>query len=368
MGTFACSTGENIGDKQKAGDKKTPEGVYFFTRTISQKQLQAQYGIGAFVLNFPNSMDRKEGKQGNGIWLHGTDKKLVPFDSRGCIAMENENLLQIGPYIELLRTPIIIEDQIEYKPAGILQKEKEEISDFLLQWEKSWEEKDVDQYTQCYANEFTAGSRDLRAWRSYKQKINQRYKFIDVLIQDIHILKHTNTFLVSFLQDYDSDGLSSTGFKRLFLQKNSEVLKISDEKWLSSAATETNALGVKITEERKIRRLLNTWVHAWEDEKLDKYMNCYARDFKAEGKSWAQWKEYKENINKKAKNIKISIINPKLNRRDNQATVSFRQQYRSNILRDYGLKTIILQKRNDHWKICGEEWQALPRVPTDKST
>ncbi len=35
--TFACATGENSGLKKKKGDKRTPEGVYFFTRVIEKQ-------------------------------------------------------------------------------------------------------------------------------------------------------------------------------------------------------------------------------------------------------------------------------------------------------------------------------------------
>ena len=34
VSTYGCATGENPGDKQVSGDKRTPEGIYFFTKAV----------------------------------------------------------------------------------------------------------------------------------------------------------------------------------------------------------------------------------------------------------------------------------------------------------------------------------------------
>ncbi|UCG79592.1 MAG: L,D-transpeptidase family protein, partial [Desulfobacterales bacterium] len=86
---FPCSTGEVAGRKQKSGDRRTPEGIYFFTAAFEKKYLAPIYGIGAFVLDYPNFLDRKFERAGNNIWLHGTDKPIKPRDSNGCIVMNN---------------------------------------------------------------------------------------------------------------------------------------------------------------------------------------------------------------------------------------------------------------------------------------
>ena len=59
--------GKKPGPKQTEGDHRTPEGIYFLTDFIAQKQLfeqygkqvAAQYGNGAFVMDYPNPVDRR---------------------------------------------------------------------------------------------------------------------------------------------------------------------------------------------------------------------------------------------------------------------------------------------------------------------
>ena len=56
---FTCSTGENDGPKTKRNDRKTPEGIYFFTRSIPKKDLGPIYGVMAFPIDYPSPMDKK---------------------------------------------------------------------------------------------------------------------------------------------------------------------------------------------------------------------------------------------------------------------------------------------------------------------
>ena len=67
---FECIHGRVEGDKQKEGDLKTPEGVYFITQVITQKLDYMEYGPSAVALNYPNPADRLRKKTGSGIWLH----------------------------------------------------------------------------------------------------------------------------------------------------------------------------------------------------------------------------------------------------------------------------------------------------------
>jgi len=58
-------------DKLREGDQKTPLGVYHVTSMIPGAKLPDLYGWGAFPINYPNDWDRRAGKTGYGIWLHG---------------------------------------------------------------------------------------------------------------------------------------------------------------------------------------------------------------------------------------------------------------------------------------------------------
>ena len=76
-----ATTGRAGGDKLVEGDLRTPEGIYFLTKVIEDRDLPALYGIRAFVLDYPNLFDSLDGKTGSGIWLHATDEPLKALSS-----------------------------------------------------------------------------------------------------------------------------------------------------------------------------------------------------------------------------------------------------------------------------------------------
>lgn len=53
------SIGENGAGKQRAGDRKTPLGIYFITRQTSTEKLHEKYGATALLLDYPNAWDRR---------------------------------------------------------------------------------------------------------------------------------------------------------------------------------------------------------------------------------------------------------------------------------------------------------------------
>jgi hypothetical protein len=59
--------GRRSGDKKVLGDKKTPEGIYFF-RTIHEAEMlnYDEYGSRAYTMDYPNLFDVRARK--NGLW------------------------------------------------------------------------------------------------------------------------------------------------------------------------------------------------------------------------------------------------------------------------------------------------------------
>jgi len=129
-----CSTGKNKGTKIRSGDARTPEGIYFPIKFFPDGDLSAIYGPMAFDLSYPNILDKKEGKDGNNIWIHGTDKPLSPYQSNGCIALENGDIKYVSRFITLNETPIIIEDYIKWVPALIRVSLEEDLISFVDRW------------------------------------------------------------------------------------------------------------------------------------------------------------------------------------------------------------------------------------------
>ena len=109
--SYRVTTGKVKGDKEREGDLKTPEGIYFFTRYIDGRRLHSRYGVGALVMDYPNPFDRLKGKGGYGIWLHATDEPQRlerPRDTRGCVVTTNEDFLDIKRTIKIRLTPIVV--------------------------------------------------------------------------------------------------------------------------------------------------------------------------------------------------------------------------------------------------------------------
>ena len=154
---FYVSTGKRNGNKEAAGDLRTPEGVYFITSEIPDKKLPEKYGVVAFPTNYPNAFDRHLGKTGEGIWLHGTDKiyySRPPMDSEGCVAMTNLDLSTIRHLIVPGLTPIVIAESVQWVDRATWEATREQLMTAVEQWRHDWESMDVDSYLSHYAPDF----------------------------------------------------------------------------------------------------------------------------------------------------------------------------------------------------------------------
>jgi len=72
---------------------------------------------------------------------------------------------------------------------------------------------------------------DFERWKKYKESLNKQYKFINVSLSDIKILRHNHHIVVSFAQHYKNDRLTSMGVKRLYLVNENASWKIIGEEW-----------------------------------------------------------------------------------------------------------------------------------------
>jgi len=115
--TFYASFGEKKGRKKKEGDHRTPIGIYFATNIATRGEVPDEsYGAVAIPLNYPNPIDQRSKKTGYGIWIHGTDniERLADKSaSRGCIVLENKEILKLYKNIHANKTPIIVTNSFE---------------------------------------------------------------------------------------------------------------------------------------------------------------------------------------------------------------------------------------------------------------
>jgi len=390
--TFVCATGENSGGKKSRGDKRTPEGVYFFTRVIESKNLSSIYGIRAFPMDYPNLFDRMDYLRGDGIWLHGTDKPLTPYSTSGCIVLDNRDVAELSQYIRLRQTPIIIEEKILYTTLKELNGERERFRGYLSEWKKSWETKQLDEYMSFYSKNFKSKGQDWKGWRDYKYRLNQQYKTIQITIDPPTILKHNRNVVAAFFQSYRSDRHFNEGTKRLYFSPEGNDWKIIGEEWnpqrggeappplpeatlVAFLSTKTSPpkpemapsqpsakpLPVPIKPDQdllqkaqEIHAFLASWKESWETKDLDRYMDFYAKSFRGQGKGWGQWREHKKNLNSLYRQIQVSLQDVKILYKNGDVLVSFRQTYRSDGLRSTGQKSLLLKEEGNSWKITRE--------------
>ena len=93
--------------KKKEGDEKTPEGIYFITKKYIDNKVTV-FGTKAFHLNYPNIFDTIDGRDGNGIYIHGTNRKLRHNNTNGCVTLNDHDLASLAKSLKVDTMPIII--------------------------------------------------------------------------------------------------------------------------------------------------------------------------------------------------------------------------------------------------------------------
>jgi len=226
---YPCSTGENRGPKTKKNDKKTPEGIYFVINSFLRKDLTPIYGDRAFPLDYPNERDRKLGRKGYGIWIHGTNEVLKPHDTNGCIVFTNEDIRDLAGYVSERYTPVIITQEINFVEKERLLRERAQLKSFIDNWANAWKGGHIDRYMSFYAKDFAGQGKTRLQWQAYKKRLSQRYGAVEISIENLQILREGGIVLAKFKQTYRADGFHSFGEKRLYLQQKSPEWKIVDE-------------------------------------------------------------------------------------------------------------------------------------------
>ncbi|MGK7345862.1 MAG: L,D-transpeptidase family protein [Candidatus Nitrospinota bacterium M3_3B_026] len=104
---YDAALGEKRGDKQKSGDRKTPEGLYHVVGIKKDSELPAEYGPGAFVLDYPNDLDAALSKTGDGIWIHGSGLGERVAKTKGCVEINDFDIVDLDRFTDV-GTPVYI--------------------------------------------------------------------------------------------------------------------------------------------------------------------------------------------------------------------------------------------------------------------
>jgi murein L,D-transpeptidase YafK len=217
---FYISLGKNGVEKQREGDQKTPLGVYTVIGT--KEKLPDFYGPRAFPLSYPNDWDRLHGRNGHGIWFHGTPSETYsrpPWATDGCVVLTNDDLARLAPYLDVSRTPVVIGQSIAWHDPARWQADRDAFLAEFAHWRSDWESLDMNRYFAHYSAQFQPGSGGEAAWKSRKRKANAGKTWIKVGVSDLSLIAYpdaNDVVMVTFAQDYRSNNMSNRTLKRQY--------------------------------------------------------------------------------------------------------------------------------------------------------
>ena len=232
---FYVTIGKAGAGKQREGDNRTPIGIYTISSFKSPRELTDFYGGGAFTLSYPNEWDTRQGRNGHGIWIHGSPSNTysrTPRASEGCVVLANDDLTRLGLYIQTGKTPVIIAEQVEWVAYDTLDARRNDLAAALDEWRTDWESRDAVRLLGHYSASFRTESQDLQSFGASKQQVNAAKSWIKVGLSKVNLMlypERPDFALVSFEQDYQSSNLSDRTTKRQFWSREKGRWKIIHE-------------------------------------------------------------------------------------------------------------------------------------------
>jgi len=368
--TMKCSTGKARGDKQVSGDKKTPVGAYFFTEEFSDQELAPLYGTRAFPIDYPNLMDRREGRNGYAIWMHGTNRPLKDRDSNGCIALVNQDIDKLSGFISLQDTPILIAEKIGYKPYAQAQSENAAIRSFLAGWNKALATGTYHDYLAHYDSQYLP---DISWWMQWIRARNPSPPATGVVatrLDYLGIYKHRELYVAMFDQRLSVGDMDTVaGRRKIFIAHiNGDPRIVGDSFMASDDGKSKQSAGYPLvvaaqtlqsrhSGDEAIASLVDRWLAAWSGKDINAYGDCYSNHFRSKRMNKQKWLAYKDRLNKTYSFIQVTGENIKILRDQDNATVTLFQTYTSNAIKAKGVKTLSLRMEDGKWKIFRETFR-----------
>ncbi len=360
-----CSTGEVAGPKSRAGDKKTPEGVYFLQDEYEDRYLTPIYGKKAFPTDYPNCLDHRLGNQGSAIWIHGTNKVLKPMDSNGCIALENDNVVALSQYIHLNATPLIIVEEIAAGLPEKMAQSRQRLTAFISGWIAALETGTYQEFQAYYE---TGGVLDITWWNTWSKwrDIAAREKAgIALQLENTGIYVH-NKVVVAIMDMYLAVGKvrKYLGKRQLFIGGTENRPVIIGDCFQKKAAPYETSSAVLLAAvqdmvqgaDDEVLSMVTRWLAAWSAKDMTTYASFYADTFFSQGLGKGAWMRQKKQLAGKYDYINVTGSDYRVNRQKDGCVVSFLQDYRSSGFAVQGRKEIRLIHHGGVWKINHESW------------
>jgi murein L,D-transpeptidase YafK len=194
------------------------------------------YGEGAYPLNYPNEWDKHQGKNGYGIWLHGTPLTTYsrpPRASDGCVVIANQDLKSLSHILSGGNTPVIIANNLEWLDANASIAAKATLEEAVESWRQDWQTQDTHKYLNHYSKTFFSPQADFSQWAKEKRYIHSKKAKLEISLSNISMFRYPDPNLhmavVSFDQDYKSETLVSSIRKRQYWVLENQRWKIMYE-------------------------------------------------------------------------------------------------------------------------------------------
>jgi murein L,D-transpeptidase YafK len=232
---YYITQGKLGAEKTREGDQRTPIGVYHVTASLPRQKLTDFYGAGAFPISYPNDWDRRMGRNGHGIWLHGTPSNTFsrpPKASDGCVVLANEDLSALSRTLQIGLTPVIISNSIEWLSLDDWQAERKSLLSVFDEWQRDWESRDIDRYARHYSRKFQSDGTDYNGWIEHKRQVNAGKSWVKVTSGNVSMFLNPGKeeyVVVTFDQDYRSNNLSNVMRKEQYWIKEDGQWKIIHE-------------------------------------------------------------------------------------------------------------------------------------------
>ena len=236
IGQTYMSIGQNGEGKQKSGDRRTPLGIYFVTEQLDTTRMHEKYGATAFVLDYPNVLDKQSGKTGDGIWVHGVDArggKRPLLDTDGCIALPNDDLAEMVTLFRSNTTPVIVGRELKWSDTGEFEALRLELEMAVAAWAASLERGDMQAHLSLYSEDFHHWTMNKHEWSALLLGTLGRRPITDVTVSELLLLADPNDnglYLSRFGLTVVEGSRTVESTKRLYWRRSvSGVLQIAAE-------------------------------------------------------------------------------------------------------------------------------------------
>lgn len=358
--TFPCTTGQKDGDKQIQDDLKTPEGIYFVGHKLSSLDYD-EYGGIAYTLNYPNPVDRLRQKTGYGIWIHSKGHEIIPKETRGCIALNLDDLNLIGEsltfgYPVAVADKAILDVASDPKNAQIASTLQEKVTS----WAQLWSGRSTDLFKLYDGPSYSlAQPESFDNFTSTKKSLFNSLPWIHTIIDDVQMLPGPGYWVTWFNQFYRAPNLTTEGVRRLYWQEKNGQWLIVGMEWepldLGMSAHYLELIEPSLT------AFLEDWRVAWENGNAESYSKFYSADaVQGTQRSQASIRNYKKELWRTNKPVKVDLTGIHIATNSNGIQADMQQIYKdSKGYQDKGIKTLILQPAGDGWVITSENWRAM---------